>query len=185
LPNDVLLNITGASIGRVCVVPKDLCPANVNQHVSIIRLNGSISSQFLAFYLASPGFQKFINDSQAGATRQALTKQMIENFQIPAPSLAEQERIVAGLQDNLTVVERARAAAQYRMKAANALPAAYLRNVFENGAMKNWPFHRLGELVELLPSKSISSNGDIEVRAITTACLSERVWCAPGSGPGT
>ncbi len=51
---DVLLNITGASIGRVCVAPAELCPANVNQHVCIIRTNGSIDSRFLAYYLSSP-----------------------------------------------------------------------------------------------------------------------------------
>src|SRR5207245_1195041 len=73
-PNDVLLNITGASIGRVCVVPDELCPANVNQHVSIIRLDDTLSPHFVAYYLASPKFQEFIDDSQAGATRQALTK---------------------------------------------------------------------------------------------------------------
>ncbi|NER84164.1 MAG: hypothetical protein F6K42_32430 [Leptolyngbya sp. SIO1D8] len=47
-PKDVLLNITGASIGRVCVVPDELCPANVNQHVSIIRGDGSFDSEFLS-----------------------------------------------------------------------------------------------------------------------------------------
>src|SRR5438105_4960584 len=45
---DVLLNITGASIGRVCLVPAEVCPANVNQHVCIIRTNGSIIPDFLA-----------------------------------------------------------------------------------------------------------------------------------------
>src|SRR5437763_11739980 len=50
-PGDVLLNITGASIGRVCVVPRDLCPANVNQHVAIVRLNRSMDPTFLVLHL--------------------------------------------------------------------------------------------------------------------------------------
>lgn len=93
-PGDVLLNITGASIGRVCVVPSELCPANVNQHVCIIRGDGSFDPAFLAFYLSTPDFQKFINSNQSGATRQALTKEMIEDFDIPKPDLTEQHRIV-------------------------------------------------------------------------------------------
>lgn len=92
---DVLLNITGASIGRVCVVPEELCPANVNQHVCIIRSNGSFDPHFLAFYISSPVFQAFIERNQSGATRQALTKDMIENFEIPMPKIEDQRRIVS------------------------------------------------------------------------------------------
>jgi type I restriction enzyme S subunit len=125
--NDVLLNITGASIGRVCVIPHDLCPANVNQHVSIIRLDGTLSPQFVAYYISSPAFQKFIAISQAGATRQALTKALIENFRIPAPPLAEQQRIAALLQDQMTAVERARAAAETRLEAIDALMISHIR----------------------------------------------------------
>ena len=47
---DVLLNITGASVARVCRAPKYMDEARVNQHVSIIRVDGSLSPQFLAFY---------------------------------------------------------------------------------------------------------------------------------------
>ena len=97
-PGDVLLNITGASIGRVCVVPESLCPANVNQHVSIIRCKEDIYPQFLSFYISTPEFQRFIMDSQAGATRQALTKVLIEDFRIPLPPLEVQKRIAANLE---------------------------------------------------------------------------------------
>lgn len=91
---DVLLNITGASIGRVCVVPSSLCPANVNQHVCIIRSDGTFDPSFLAFYISSPQFQHFIGSSQSGATRQALTKEMIEDFPVPLLPRDEQHRIV-------------------------------------------------------------------------------------------
>ena len=130
LSADVLLNITGASIGRVCVVPDDLPPANVNQHVSIIRCDGSIIPQFLAFYLATPAFQKHILDTQAGATRQALTKALIEGFEIPLPPLSEQRRIAGILREQMAAVERARAAAEAELEAIEALPAALLRRAF-------------------------------------------------------
>lgn len=94
LPGDVLLNITGASIGRSCCVPYNICPANVNQHVSIIRANEKLSPQFLMYWLTSPSTQFFINENQTGATRQALTKSQIEDFNVPLPGKIEQASII-------------------------------------------------------------------------------------------
>jgi type I restriction enzyme S subunit len=145
-PGDVLLNITGASIGRVCVVPESLCPANVNQHVSIIRCKSEINSGFLSFYISTPEFQRFIMDSQAGATRQALTKVLIEDFRIPLPPLQEQKRIAAILNEQMAAVERARASAEAQLEAAKALPAAYLRAVFSSREARNWPILPIGTL---------------------------------------
>src|SRR5690606_2628555 len=88
--NDVLLNITGASIGRVCLAPKDLKGARVNQHVCIIRTNEFILPSFLNIYLSSPTMQNFINDENYGVTRQALTKGQILDLNIPVPNLNEQ-----------------------------------------------------------------------------------------------
>ncbi|KHA73811.1 hypothetical protein NZ35_06805 [Pseudomonas chlororaphis] len=94
---DVLLNITGASIGRVTVAPSRYDGARVNQHVSIIRLIEGVVPQYVRSFLASPAMQNFINQENYGATRQALTKAMIEGFSLPLPPLAEQKRIVAKL----------------------------------------------------------------------------------------
>lgn len=96
-PRDVLLNITGASIGRVACAPEDLVEANVNQHVSIIRPVDSLGARFLMYWLSQPNIQDFINDEQKGATRQGFTKRQIEEFEIPIIALEEQRRIVAYL----------------------------------------------------------------------------------------
>ena len=92
---DVLLNITGASIGRVTVAPPELANARVNQHVCIIRPNEKIIPRYLEAFLASPITQRLIDERQVGATREALTKTMIERFRIPVPSLDKQLRVVA------------------------------------------------------------------------------------------
>lgn len=147
-PGDVLLNITGASIGRVCVVPGQICPANVNQHVCIIRCKQEIHPEFLSYFVSTPKFQDFIMDTQAGATRQALTKALIENFQIPLPPLSEQRRIAAILNEQMVAVERARSATQTQLKAAKALPAAYLRAVFNSPEVQKWPRRRLGDVCD-------------------------------------
>lgn len=114
--NDVLLNITGASIGRVCVVPDEICPANVNQHVCIIRCDEGLHPAYLAAVLASPTFQSLIWQDQAGATRQALTKDRIECFQIPWRPIDEQRQVAERLQAQLTEVETARHAAQVQSR---------------------------------------------------------------------
>lgn len=174
LIGDVLLNITGASIGRVCVVPDELVPANVNQHVSVIRSDGSWDPKFLSFYLSSPSVQRQILGDQAGATRQALTKAQVEDFRVPLPPLRQQEQITATLSEQMGAVERARAAAADRLAAAQALAAAYIREVFEGPEASAWKRRTVCEVCDLLPSKSISGDGDVTVQAITTACLSER-----------
>ncbi|QKK32325.1 restriction endonuclease subunit S [Rhizobium indicum] len=95
--DDVLLNITGASIGRVAVAPRAYSGARVNQHVSIIRLVKEVVPRYVRSFLASPSAQDFITRENYGATRQALTKAMIEEFAFPLPPLAEQKRIVGKL----------------------------------------------------------------------------------------
>jgi type I restriction enzyme S subunit len=103
--DDVLLNITGASIGRVATAPKDMQGARVNQHVCILRPTDEITPPFLELFLASPVVQNLIEDIQVGATREALTKTMIEQFEIPVPSLAEQHRVVAKVEELMALVD--------------------------------------------------------------------------------
>ncbi len=92
---DVLLNITGDSVARVCMVPDDTLPARVNQHVAIIRTNKDLSPMYLMYYLASPYMQSYMLNlaSGKGASRNALTKGMIEEFLLPLPSIEEQLKI--------------------------------------------------------------------------------------------
>ncbi|HGN1202932.1 TPA: restriction endonuclease subunit S [Providencia rettgeri] len=98
--NDILLNITGDSVARVCLVPDAYLPARVNQHVAIIRPNVKhFDARFLRYFLASSKTQiLLLNLSSAGATRNALTKSMIENFEVPKPSLDVQAFIANILQ---------------------------------------------------------------------------------------
>ncbi len=93
---DVLLNITGDSVARVCMVPNDVLPARVNQHVAIIRTNENLLPEYLLYYLASPHMQAYMLNLAVGkgASRNALTKGMIEDFPLLLPSLEEQKSIV-------------------------------------------------------------------------------------------
>lgn len=92
---DVLLNITGASVARCCVVPDDILPARVNQHVCILRCEDVVLPIFLNAVLISDQYQaKLWNIAEAGATRQALSKEKIESFQIILPPISLQKQFV-------------------------------------------------------------------------------------------
>lgn len=96
---DVLLNITGDSVARVCSAPEDALPARVNQHVAIIRPEPSkLNALYLRYVLVSPTYQDLLLTLAAtGATRNALTKGMIETLEVPFPSITIQNRIAASL----------------------------------------------------------------------------------------
>jgi type I restriction enzyme S subunit len=102
--NDVLLNITGASVARCCVVPEEYLPARVNQHVSIIRVNdNTIKPEFLCYLLTSKYYKDILlGIGEAGSTRQAITKVQIENFEVSYPeSFENQDNFIK----QLTVLE--------------------------------------------------------------------------------
>jgi type I restriction enzyme S subunit len=86
-PDDVLLNITGASVARCSIVPSAFTPARVNQHVAIIRLKtNQLSSEYLMYTLISAnGKARLLSTAQGGATREALTKTDIEKFKVVVP----------------------------------------------------------------------------------------------------
>lgn len=94
-PNDILLNITGASIGRSCCVPESFERANVNQHVCIIRLNKNYNSNFVMNQIISSRVQKQINSFQAGGNREGLNFEQIKGMKISSTTLEEQEKIAS------------------------------------------------------------------------------------------
>ena len=98
--NDVLLNITGDSVARVCLAKKQYLPARVNQHVAIIRSDpGEFDPRYIRYVLASPGMQSYLlTIASAGATRNALTKSMIESLEIPKPEIEVQATIADHLE---------------------------------------------------------------------------------------
>ncbi len=87
-PNDVLFNITGVSVARCCMVPADVLPARVNQHVMIVRpIMGETMSYYIMFTLcATDNKAKLLGIGQSGSTREAINKQELESFEIPIPN---------------------------------------------------------------------------------------------------
>ncbi len=94
---DILLNITGASVGRCTIIPENLLPARVNQHVSIIRCDkAKADSKFLLYCINSTSYKDaLMSIADSGATREALTKEDIEKFKVLLPPLPIQQHIAS------------------------------------------------------------------------------------------
>ena len=90
---DVLLNITGASIGRTAVANKQIAGGNVNQHVCIIRPNDKLNSDFLCNYIQTRKIQNYIKSLQTGGSREGLNFQQVRSFPINVPLVSEQTKI--------------------------------------------------------------------------------------------
>lgn len=99
---DVLFNITGASVARCCLVPDDVIPARVNQHVSILRpIPKTINPALLVFIMISPRQNELLmKTAENGATRQAITKRELEEWRIQYPSSTDkQQEIIVRLNE--------------------------------------------------------------------------------------
>ncbi|MCL4545412.1 MAG: restriction endonuclease subunit S [Chloroflexi bacterium] len=176
LPGDVLFNNTNSAelVGKSALfLGSEDCIAYSN-HFTRLRPQPTLDARYLVLWLQQQWhdgvFQRICNRwiGQAAVQRDKLVA-----LDIPLPPLAEQRRIAAILTDQMAAVDRARAAAEAQVAAAEALPPAYLRAVFDGEEAQRWPMKPLEEVAELLPARSIATVGDTEVIAITTACLSE------------
>lgn len=97
---DILLNITGGSIGRSCLVPDEFPEANVNQHVCIIRVSKYLQ-EFLALVIQSDLIQAQIQSIQTGGNREGLNFEQISNFYFALPPTEEQKELVKYLEDKV------------------------------------------------------------------------------------
>lgn len=167
-PGDVLMSIR-APVGPTNVADTECC---IGRGLAALRCGPTLDRDYLLWFLRC--IEADIAKQGSGSTFHAINRDQLEALEIPLPPLAEQERIAGRLTEQLGAVERARAAAAQRLAAAEALPAALLREVFDGPQASGWEMRRIDEVCDLLPSKSIASDGDSEVRAITTACLTER-----------
>ncbi|EIY6646890.1 restriction endonuclease subunit S [Salmonella enterica] len=136
---DVLLNITGASIGRVNIAPDIFVGGRVNQHVAIIRCQQSkILPEYLHVYMASPKVQKWIQGENYGATRQALTKKMLEELLIIVPPLPEQQEIVRRVEQLFAYADTIEKQVNNALTRVNSLTQSILAKAFRGELTAQW-----------------------------------------------
>ena len=125
VPGDILLNITGASLGRSTIFPVSLKEANVSQHVTIIRLIELNMVRFTHMGILSPMVQRLVWGRQVGMAIEGLSKKVLEAFEFPVPPLAEQHRIVAKVDQLMALCDqlktRLHQAQQTQLHLADAL----------------------------------------------------------------
>lgn len=137
--NDVLLNITGASIGRVNIAPKEFVNGRVNQHVAIIRLKQeALLPTFLHLVLASPKFQKWIEGENYGTTRQALTKGMLEILEIHYPDIATQTQIVQKVETYFALADEIETQVKAALENVNLFTQSILAKAFSGELSAAW-----------------------------------------------
>ena len=174
-PNDILLNITGASIGRSCCVPESFERANVNQHVCIIRLNKNYNSNFVMNQIISSRVQKQINSFQAGGNREGLNFEQIKGMKISSTTLEEQEKIASffSLIDKKIELqtEKVEELKNYKKGIMQKIFSQELRFKDENGnEYPEWEEKSFQELYLNIPTKQyqiksseVKAYGEIEV----------------------
>lgn len=158
--NDILLNITGDSVARCCLLPNEYLPGRVNQHVSIIRCKEQIDAKFLTYYLVSTPMQTYLLNiaSGKGASRNAITKEMIEKLVVLAPDIATQKKIANILSCYDEAIENNNKRIKLLEQMAQNLYKEWFvrfrfpgneKCEFENGIPKGWSYKNLFDVVNV------------------------------------
>ena len=125
--DDLLFNITGASVARCCVVPSDVLPARVNQHVCILRCREKINPIFLQGLLVNENYQgKLLQIAKSGATREAINKQQLESLEIMIPPLEFQNQFASFVQE----IDKSRSRIQKSLEASQELFDSLMQEYF-------------------------------------------------------
>lgn len=171
---DVLLNITGDSVARTCIIPTNVIPARVSQHVSIIRpIKNVLNPFFLNYYLATPFMQSFMLSLAVGkgASRNALTKDIISNFEIPCPTIDIQNRIVNILSAYDGLIENNQKQIKLLEESAQRLYKEWFVNLrfpgYENtpiidGVPEGWSKGCVGDIAVFKRGKTITKTQIVE-----------------------
>lgn len=164
---DLLLNITGASIGRSAIVPEGFPQSNVNQHVCIIRLKNGVSKYYILQQIISDNIQKQIFSYQAGGNREGLNFEQIKKMKIGLTSKEEQEKIAdffSTLDSRIEIQEEKIKNLEYQKK-------GYMQRIFsqelrfkdENG--EDYPEWELKKIEAMLTIKHGKDQKKIEVES--------------------
>lgn len=174
IENDILLNITGDSVARTCIVPNTILPARVNQHVAIIRAKSELLNQkYLNYYLASPAMQAYMLSLAVGkgASRNAITKLMIENFEVPCPSLEVQCRIAEILSRYDSLIENYQKQIKLLEESAQRLYKEWFVDLrfpgYENTKIvdrvpEGWEKKEINEFISILSGYAFKSSSFVE-----------------------
>jgi type I restriction enzyme, S subunit len=176
--NDILLNITGASVARCCLTDPKYLPARVNQHVALVRLRPDIAdARFVLYCINSLHFKsRLLALAQGGATREALTKTTIEDFEVLQPPLPVQQRIAGILSAYDELIENS----LRRIKILESMARALYREWFVHFRFPGHENHPrvtspLGEIPQGWEVKNLSAVAEVNRAQINARSAPEEL----------
>ncbi|MFM4731953.1 restriction endonuclease subunit S [Aeromonas salmonicida] len=195
-PMDILINITGASIGRTCIVPLGIGSANVNQHVCIIRLNKSEIIRFVSWAVKAQSTKAQIDNAQTGAAREGMNFEQIASLLLSLPPETECEQISDFLDYETARIDRLIAQQQrlielLKEKRQAVISHAVTKGLNPDAPMKDsgiewlgqvpehWAVMRLKHLIKSLESGCSVNAADVpakedELGVLKTSCVYTR-----------
>lgn len=156
----LLIALYGATVGRLGILGLD---ATTNQAVCAIFPKQDIADSRYLFYFLLGERPKLLEQSYGGA-QPNISQTVVRDIFCPLPPLSEQRRIAAILTEQMAAVDKARAAVEEQLASAGRLPAAYLREVFENDEAKRWIVKKLGDICEIKLGKMLSPASKTKTR---------------------
>lgn len=158
-PKDILLNITGGSIGRCALIPDNFDEGNVSQHVAIIRLINLELIEYIHNLILSPYFQETIMNVQVGVSREGLSMASLKMIKIPLPPLEEIKVIVKTINELKITHIALKELALNRRKEMDSLNQSALREAFGDINI---------DLENMAKNKSKSSSGSFHPDIVNT-----------------
>lgn len=149
---DIVLSLDRPIISsglKVSRLSQEDIPSLLLQRVGRFQPSNSLTSDYLYFFLNSRLFVDSITGHDQSIGVPHISPKQVEDVRLPLPPIAEQKRIVGILSDRLTTIDKARLATQIQLEAAQALPAAYLRQIFDSPETQKWEKKPLGDVAEV------------------------------------
>lgn len=166
---DVLVSTTRPNLNAVALVPDELNGEVCSTGFCVLRPIRQVLSDWMFQFVRSRAFVDDLSELATGSSYPAVTDKQVKARKFPVPPLPEQTRIVRALQDRMDAIDSAKRAAEAQLDAANAMSAAYLRQVFPaegEELPEGWEWVRLGDVCEVNPRKPSTLSRDDD--ALTT-----------------
>ncbi len=183
-PLDILINITGASIGRTCLVPQGFKEGNISQHIAFLRFLKNINKFFLSYYLKSDFIYKYIMTEQVGASKEALNLGQIARIPILLPNIKTQTKIATYLDQKTVTIDKEIELLEKKIKRYKELKQTLINETVLRGLDKNvklkesriewigkipehWEVKRMKDIYKITKEKVGSKSKDFQLLSLT------------------
>jgi type I restriction enzyme S subunit len=168
-PNDLIMSCSG-TMGKVAIVPDNIQPGIINQALLKLTPLGTITSEFLKYWMDSGDFQESLKAQAGGAAIQNVASvSILKEIKVPHPPGPEQHRIVAILDEAFDGIATAKTNAEKNLQNARALFESHLQAVFSQRG-DGWVETTLGAEIDLLVGFAFKSakysNGEEDIRLL-------------------